>query len=73
MSRSLVGSAAALALAVGVAACSAGPDFAKPDAPALSSYTEQPVTLPPDQRLAETEALRADWWTLLRSPNSTGW
>jgi NodT family efflux transporter outer membrane factor (OMF) lipoprotein len=68
MSRSLINGAAALALAVGVAACSAGPDFVKPDAPALSSYTGQPVALPPDQRLAETEKLRADWWSLLRSP-----
>ena len=43
MSRSLIRGAALLALAVGVSACSVGPDFKSPDAPALSSYTAEPV------------------------------
>lgn len=68
MSRSLVRGAAALALAVGVSACSVGPDFEAPAAPAASSYTAEPVALPADQHLAETAALRADWWALLQSP-----
>jgi NodT family efflux transporter outer membrane factor (OMF) lipoprotein len=68
MSRSLIGGAAALALAVGMSACSVGPDFKAPDAPALSAYTTEPVALPADQHLAETAALRADWWALLKSP-----
>jgi len=67
MSRSLLRGAAALALALGVAACSVGPDFAKPDAPTSSSYAAEPVVLPPDQHLAEGEKLRADWWALLQS------
>jgi len=69
MSRTLIHGAAALALAVGVAACSVGPDFKSPDAPSISSYTAEPPALPPDQRVAETAALRADWWTLMQSPD----
>jgi len=68
MSRALINGAAALALAVGVSACSVGPDFKAPDAPIVSSYTAEPAALPADQRLAETQALRADWWALLQSP-----
>lgn len=67
MNRSLIRGAAALALAVGVSACSVGPDFKAPDAPTLSSYEAEPVALPQDQHLAETTALRADWWALLQS------
>ncbi len=69
MSRALLRGAAALSLAFGVAACSVGPDFEAPKAPEVTSYTADPAVLPPDQRLAEGDKLRADWWALLRSPD----
>jgi NodT family efflux transporter outer membrane factor (OMF) lipoprotein len=69
MSRALLRQAAALALAFGVAACSVGPDFEAPKAPDQTTYTAEPVTLPADQRFAEGEKLRADWWALLHSPD----
>jgi len=68
MSRSLLQGAAALTLALGVAACSVGPDFEAPKAPDQTVYTADPVAPPADQRFAEGEKLRADWWALLQSP-----
>jgi len=69
MNASLLRGAAVLALSLGVAACSVGPEFEAPKTPDQTAYTADPVALPADQRLAEGEKLRADWWALLQSPD----
>jgi NodT family efflux transporter outer membrane factor (OMF) lipoprotein len=68
MSRSILTGAAALALAVGVSACSVGPDYHAPDAPTVSGYTADATPGSVDQRVVEGAKLRADWWALLQSP-----
>jgi NodT family efflux transporter outer membrane factor (OMF) lipoprotein len=68
MSRPLLHGAAALALAIGVSACSVGPDYKAPDAPVVSAYTTDALPAPTDQHLVEGAKLRADWWALLHSP-----
>ena len=67
MSRPLL----VLALTAGVTACTVGPDFSPPAAPETSAYTAEPVTLPADQRVTESEKLRADWGRCCNRPIST--
>jgi NodT family efflux transporter outer membrane factor (OMF) lipoprotein len=69
-----------LALSVALAAvagCEVGPDFHKPDAPAVTGYTPDP--LPPEtasaavaggetQRFLQDMDIPAQWWTLFHSP-----
>ena len=74
--KSLVNGIALLAAALWLAGCAVGPDFQRPDAPAVQSYTE-------DQLPAQTESsdtiggdaqkfvsgadIPAQWWTLYHS------
>ncbi|MDB5817084.1 MAG: histidine kinase [Rhizobacter sp.] len=69
--------ATATALACLVAGCAVGPDFHKPDAPAASRFTEQPLPTTvigdggadtPRQTFVDAGTLRADWWKVFRSP-----
>lgn len=57
--------------------CAAGPDYKRPDAPKVVSYTAQPVvaqTASADinqgeaQRFVNGADIPADWWTLFKSP-----
>ena len=69
MKRSLL-----LGLTCTLAACAVGPDFERPAAPAVQSYTATP--LPARTETAEGKAqsfaigqdLPAEWWTLFHSP-----
>ncbi len=63
-----------------LAGCAAGPDFKRPDAPAVDRYTRESlpattVAAPgPDgaaQRFVPGGDLPADWWTIFRSPALT--
>ena len=47
-----------------LAACTVGPDFQKPPAPATTAYTKAPVAAP---GLAMAHDIPADWWTLFHS------
>ena len=47
-----------------LAACTVGPDFQKPPAPAATAYTKAPVAAP---GLAMAHDIPADWWTLFHS------
>ncbi len=47
-----------------LAACTVGPDFQKPPAPAATAYTKAPVATP---GLAVAHDIPADWWTLFHS------
>ncbi|MHA6205426.1 efflux transporter outer membrane subunit [Dyella soli] len=67
--------AAALASAL-VAGCAVGPDFKRPAVPAVSGYTEQPVTTTAAtagvtggaaQHFAQGSDVSGDWWTLFHS------
>lgn len=67
----------ALIFSIGLTACAVGPDFKKPDAPKVSSYTEKPVsnqlaTAPSiggtQQNLDPGADIPAEWWALYRSP-----
>jgi NodT family efflux transporter outer membrane factor (OMF) lipoprotein len=64
-------------LACLVAGCAVGPDFKKPDAPSVSSYTPAPLAktvTTPDvtggaaQSFASGAEISGDWWTLFHSP-----
>jgi NodT family efflux transporter outer membrane factor (OMF) lipoprotein len=68
---------ACVPLAAALAACTVGPDFRRPDAPTVSSYTETPPAAQIEsvpaaggagvaQRFTAGE-LPAEWWTLFRS------
>ena len=66
--------AAALAL-VPLAGCAVGPDFVRPDPPAVDGYTPTPTpealtpeTGEPAQRIALAQEIAATWWELYRSP-----
>jgi NodT family efflux transporter outer membrane factor (OMF) lipoprotein len=68
---------AVFAAAVGCASCAVGPEFRRTDAPAASGYAPTPLphataSAPTPQgeaqRIAVGERIRADWWTLFRSP-----
>ena len=68
--------ALALLSCLAAAACAAGPDFKKPAPPAVTRYTESPVTTTvatpgvaggEAQRLSEGGQIAQDWWTLFHS------
>ena len=66
--------AIAMAMA-GLAGCSLGPDFHRPDPPAADGYTAQPLTLQesatgaePGQTVTMGGDLSRDWWRLFGSP-----
>src|ERR1700735_3755847 len=70
----LFGAVSAIALLAG---CAVGPDFKKPAAPDVSSYTAQPLaaaTATPGinggeaQSFAKGGDITGDWWTLYHSP-----
>jgi NodT family efflux transporter outer membrane factor (OMF) lipoprotein len=57
--------------------CAVGPDFKRPDAPAISSYTPGPLSNPTAtpgvvagdaQRFVRAADVGGDWWTQFRSP-----
>jgi NodT family efflux transporter outer membrane factor (OMF) lipoprotein len=67
----------ALIVSLGLGACAVGPDFKKPDAPKVSSFTEKPVsnklaTAPgvggTQQSIEPAADIPAEWWALYRSP-----
>lgn len=58
---------AALLAAFGLTACTVGPDFHQPAAPAVSAYTQEALKAD-GQRLAPGTDIPADWWTLFRAP-----
>jgi NodT family efflux transporter outer membrane factor (OMF) lipoprotein len=57
-----------------LASCAAGPDFARPAAPAVQRYTREPLPMELGtaqgltQRLVPEARLAADWWRLFKSP-----
>ena len=66
-----------LLVCLGLTACAVGPDFKKPDAPKVATYTEKPVsselaTAPSvggtKQSLDPAADIPAEWWSLYRSP-----
>ena len=68
--------AALVAIAIALAGCAAGPDFRRPAAPAVSSFTAgalpaetaaAPVAGGAAQRFAPGERIPAEWWALFRS------
>lgn len=68
--------AGSVALLLLLSACAAGPDFVRPQAPAVTRYTTEPVlaaaTDPngpniPAQRFLSGERIAADWWRLFQS------
>ena len=70
----LLGAVSLLAILGG---CAVGPDFKKPDAPAVSDYTPTPLSSPTAtpgvvaaRRSVSPRAadIGGDWWTLFRSP-----
>jgi NodT family efflux transporter outer membrane factor (OMF) lipoprotein len=69
--------ALALTVVTALGGCAAGPDFKRPDAPKVSSYTVQPLaaqtTTTPDnlqgaaQHFVAAKDIPFDWWTLFQS------
>ena len=69
--------AAVLGIGILFSGCAVGPDFNRPQAPAVQSYTREPL---PDgiaaagiaggeeQRFLGNQDIPAQWWTLFRSP-----
>ena len=66
-----------LTLMTMLAACAAGPDFKRPDAPASAAYTVKPLsakTSSAEAPLGDAQSFSAaaeipqDWWTLFKSP-----
>ncbi len=66
-----------LLVCLSLTACAVGPDFKKPDAPKVTTYTEKPVsselaTAPSvggtKQSLDPAADIPAEWWSLYRSP-----
>jgi len=61
-------------LCTAIASCAVGPDYQRPDLPESRSYgpvgsMSDPSTLPGnDQRVVIGKDIKADWWTLFRSP-----
>jgi NodT family efflux transporter outer membrane factor (OMF) lipoprotein len=69
-------SAALALLAVAVGGCAVGPDFRRPGAPAVNTYTAAPLPAQPRsipliagaaQHFAEGRDVPAEWWTLFGS------
>ena len=57
----------AILTALLLAGCTVGPDFQKPAAPAVGTYTEEALR-PAGQMLEPGADIPADWWTLLHAP-----
>jgi NodT family efflux transporter outer membrane factor (OMF) lipoprotein len=58
-----------LASVLAVSACTVGPDFQAPPAPAISGYaTSGDAALPADQQIALGAKVEGDWWTAFQSP-----
>jgi NodT family efflux transporter outer membrane factor (OMF) lipoprotein len=53
-------------LALVLSGCAVGPDFHRPDAPAVTAYTPTPLTA--DAQFAEGGDIQAQWWTVFQSP-----
>ena len=72
--RLLPGAAALLVGSLMLCACTVGPDFHAPRAPAEPAYTPQPVSLAPPGASAPAQRLRADaamparWWRAFGAP-----
>ena len=59
---------AALAFGVcGLSACTVGPNFTRPAAPATTAYTAEPEAVAPEQRIALGRDIAGQWWTLFAS------
>jgi len=62
-----------LVVALLPAGCTVGPDFKKPAAPSVTSYTSEPVTLTnvttsgDSQRLVSGQDISGEWWKLFHS------
>src|SRR5512134_3578547 len=55
-------------VAAALAGCAVGPDFRRPDPPAVSSYTAAaPVPGGGSQRFVSGEDIPSQWWSLFRS------
>lgn len=52
-----------------LAACSAGPDFVRPEAPKERTYTSARDALPAGRRLAVGRQVASEWWRLFGSPS----
>ncbi|MGB4882487.1 MAG: efflux transporter outer membrane subunit [Neisseria sp.] len=61
----------AICFVASLAGCAAGPDFQRPVAPDINSYTTTPTStqLAKDQRLVEGLLLEKQWWRSLGSPS----
>ena len=61
----------AICFVASLAGCAAGPDFQRPAAPNISSYTTTPTPtqLTKDQKLVEGLLLETQWWRSLGSPS----
>lgn len=65
--------ATASAIALLAAGCAVGPDFKRPTAPPVTSYTAEPLSMHPapnvnTQHFAQDMDIPADWWSLFHSP-----
>lgn len=65
--------ATASAIALLAAGCAVGPDFKRPAAPPVTSYTAEPLAMHPapdvnTQHFAEEMDIPAEWWSLFHSP-----
>ena len=75
--RVLMPLGAALSASVLLAGCAVGPDFTKPSAPNVTSYTAAPLANPSAtpkinagqaQRFVDGADIPSDWWALFHSP-----
>ena len=57
----------ALIIALILAGCTVGPDFQKPAAPVVNSFTEEPLRSP-GQTFRAGDDIPADWWTMFQAP-----
>jgi outer membrane protein TolC len=51
----------------GLSACTLGPNFARPAAPATTAYTAEPEVVAPEQRIALGRNVADQWWSLFAS------
>ena len=63
---------AATAAAAGLSACTVGPDFQRPAAPAVSGYAMVGDDVPATTRVALGGEVREAWWSAFRSPALDG-
>lgn len=67
----------ALAIPAIVAGCAVGPNFGRPEPPAVASYIPEPLVLPayaggsgmPEQSFKKDQDSPSQWWTLFKSPS----